>query len=153
MQPDQQSPRCKTPAGTTDGCIRIRQHPTERNIVTNLKLPPLTYDSLATILGGAPYRKIGYATTVERDYRYKDIISVVHHGSVIVDVSPGEVLLRKVGHHSQTTAHRMNRACVDNGLETRVGFRKGWLCMLLQSNGKQVEYQIKDDHTLFIGVD
>jgi hypothetical protein len=121
--------------------------------VTNLKLPPLTYDSLNARLKGAPSRKIGYATWVERDYRYEGVISIVHHGSVIADVSQGEVFLRKVEYHSQTTAYRLNRVCADNGLETRVGLRKGWTCMLLQSAGKQVEYQIKNDCTLLIGVD
>lgn len=121
--------------------------------MTNLKLPPLTYDSLSAILAWQPCSKIGYATTIERDYRYKDVISIVHHGSVIADVAPNEVFLRKVGYHSQTTAHRLNRVCVDNGLETRVGFRKGWMCMLFQNGSKTVEYPIKDDHTLFIGRD
>ena len=121
--------------------------------MTNLKLPPLTYDSLNALLAGRPYRKIGYATTVERDYRYKDIISIVHHGAVIADVSQGEVYLRQAGYHSQTTAHRLNRVCVDNGLETRVGFRKGWMCMLLDTGSKTIEYPIKGDQTLFIGTD
>jgi hypothetical protein len=121
--------------------------------VTNLKLPPLTYDSLSQILAWQPWSKIGYATTIERDYRYKEVISIVHHGAVIADVSPGEVFLRQVGYHSQTTAHRLNRVCVDNGLETRVGFRKGWMCMLWKNGSKTVEYPIKSDHTLFIGKD
>jgi len=99
--------------------------------MTNLKLPSLTWHSLERLTGGRARATIGYKTTAtaNADGMF-GTFAIRHHGSIIAYVGIDRVQLRHAGWDSITTAHRLNRVCVDNGLSVRVGIRQGILSLI-----------------------
>jgi hypothetical protein len=99
--------------------------------MTNLKLPTLTWHTLDRIAGGRSTATIGYKTTVtaNADGMF-GTFAIRHHGNVIAYVGLTRVQLVHAGWDSITTAHRLNRVCVDNGLDVRVGIRQGILSLM-----------------------
>ena len=104
--------------------------------MSNLKLPSLTWHSLDRIVGGRPTKTIAYATTVTANANGMfGTFAIRHHGNVIAYVGLTRIQLVHAGWDSVTTAHRLNRVCVDNGLSVRVGIRQGTLSLI---DGKTV---------------
>jgi len=99
--------------------------------MTNLKLPSLTWHSLERLTGGRPSATIGYKTTVtaNADGMF-GTFAIRHHGNIIAYVGLDRVQLRHAGWNSRTTAHRLDRICLDNGLTVRVGIRQGILSLI-----------------------
>ena len=100
--------------------------------MSNLKLPSMTYDSLAEKLRGASERTIAYKTkAIQYDVDGLSI-GVTHHDHLIAIVHPNGVQLVHAGWNSVTTSARMNRVLCDNlpGTEYRVGIRQGILSLI-----------------------
>lgn len=89
--------------------------------MSNLKLPNLSYDSLASLRGG----KLAYATELRR--RIEDgVIGYVisHHGNEIAHILPnGVVAITNCGYASITTAARLHKVLTDNDINFRVNAR------------------------------
>lgn len=99
--------------------------------MSNLKLPSLTWHSLELSLAGRLSKKIAYETTVKANADGMfGTFALYHHGNLIAYVGLTRVQLVHAGWNSRTTAHRLNRVCVDNGLSVRVAIRKGVLVLI-----------------------
>lgn len=96
--------------------------------MSNLKLPTMTYSNLHTLLkrSGKSRVKIAYATEIVQEPLS---IAVVHHNSIIARIysggQPATVQVDTCGWDSMTTASRLNKIVVDNGLPYRISIRKG----------------------------
>lgn len=94
--------------------------------MSNLILPTMTRDNLTRVIlskrGGDSQQpvKIAYATHA----RLTDqVVQVFHHGNLIASLTPDYVWLHNAGWHSQTTANRLRRIAIDNGLSVSVGIK------------------------------
>lgn len=101
--------------------------------MTNLKLPNMGYKALADSLAGKSGRvTLAYKTQAmvfDSGPGYAEI-EVYHHGNRIAVLSPFSVWLGNANWHSVTTANRLNRIAVDNGLPIRVAIRQGTMTIL-----------------------
>lgn len=97
--------------------------------MSNLKLPEMDYFTLrqiandpdSKVVGG--WIKLAYQTWIRRDGAH---VLVKHHDTVIADISQTAVKLFHEGHHSSTTANRMNRILYAN-CGHHVGIKNGSL--------------------------
>lgn len=91
--------------------------------MSNLNLPSMKYsDLVSSLVMLSSERKLAYATTAQRT---GDVVEIRHHGNVIATLAPGMIKVDTCGWDSMTTASRLNRIVVDNGLPYRISIRKG----------------------------
>lgn len=81
-------------------------------IMSNLKLPTMTYDNLSKLLGGRSAKTLAYATTAERHANGNIIVR--QHGNAIAELSPDTLYIDQCGWDSSTTANRLRKVMADN---------------------------------------
>lgn len=79
--------------------------------MTNLNLPDMGFDNLSR-LAGTELKKVAYATFIRRVD--DGAVKVMHHSTVIAEISDGFVEIHTAGYNSKTTAHRLNAILQDN---------------------------------------
>lgn len=94
--------------------------------MSNLILPTMTRDNLTRVIlskrGGNAEKpvKIAYATHAKLQ---GDEVRVYHHGNQIASLTPNRVWMSNAGWHTVTTANRLHRIAIDNGLSVGVGIK------------------------------
>lgn len=117
--------------------------------MSNLKLPTLTWHALECITAGRPTVTVAYKTTVtaNADGMF-GTFAIRHHGNLIAYVGLTSIQLVHAGWNSVTTANRLNRVCVDNGVNVRVGIRQGILSLIDPSTNRPTPLP-RDQRTTF----
>lgn len=80
--------------------------------MSNLKLPRMSFDNLATMKFPAS-GKIAHNTWIRR---FPDCVEVIYHATVIAIIYRDNVVISNGGWHTVTTANRLNAITRDNGM-------------------------------------
>ena len=84
--------------------------------MSNLKLPKMSFDNLSKLTKPGESKKIAYETWA---YQYNDgSISVIHHSSVIANISEGgsKLYITNAGWGSPTTRNRIDQILRDSSI-------------------------------------